>query len=126
MQVAENCDVDSHTAYLSRETVRWLKTWLQHAGIVEGAVFQRLIGRTHIGGPLNSGSIAPIFKCVAQWIGLPARTVGRVSGHSLVVVRCSASSYYLSTFSSAVSQANFTSFWALTIERSTTAPSALA
>jgi hypothetical protein len=31
---------------------------------------------------LNPGSIAPIFKRVAQWIGMPARIVDRVSGHS--------------------------------------------
>ena len=69
-------------AYLSRETVRWLKVWLEHAGIGEGAVFRRLIGQHRVGGPLNPGSIAPIFKRVATWIGMPERTVGQVSGHS--------------------------------------------
>jgi hypothetical protein len=48
-------------AYLSRTTVRWLKVWLEHAGVEEGAVFRRLIGRTQIGGHLNSGSVALIF-----------------------------------------------------------------
>jgi integrase len=80
--VAGNCDVDSRVAYLSRETVRWLKIWLEHAGINEGAVFRRLIGRDQIGGPLNPGSVALIFKRVAQWIGMPARYVASVSGHS--------------------------------------------
>jgi hypothetical protein len=47
-----------------------------------GAVFRRLIGRAQIGGPLNSGSVALIFKRVAQWIGMPARYVASVSGHS--------------------------------------------
>src|ERR1700730_11613569 len=69
-------------AYLSRETVRWVKVWLEHAEISEGAIFRRLIGRDQIGGPLNPGSVAPIFKRVAQWIGMPARLVARVSGHS--------------------------------------------
>ena len=69
-------------AYLSRETVRRLKAWLERAGIEEGAVFRRLIGQRQIGGPLNPGSIAPIFKRVAQWIGMPERFVNRVSGHS--------------------------------------------
>jgi integrase len=69
-------------AYLSRETVRWLKVWLEHAGINEGAVFRRLVGKDQIGGPLNPGSIAPIFKRVAQWIGMPARVVHQISGHS--------------------------------------------
>jgi integrase len=69
-------------AYLSRETVKWLKVWLDHSGITEGAVFRRLIGQTQVGGALNPGSVAPIFKRVAQWVGLPARVVAQVSGHS--------------------------------------------
>src|SRR5580692_6166807 len=48
------------SAYLSRETVRWLKIWLEHAGITEGTLFRRLIGQNQIGGALNPGSIAPI------------------------------------------------------------------
>jgi integrase len=52
-------------AYLSRETVRWLKVWLDNAKISEGQLFRRLVGRVQIGGPLNPGSIAPIFKWVA-------------------------------------------------------------
>src|SRR5277367_6519605 len=69
-------------AYLSRATVRWLKVWLEHAEIAEGEIFRRLIGSDQIGGPLNPGSIAPIFKRVARWIGMPARSVAHVSGHS--------------------------------------------
>jgi hypothetical protein len=41
-----------------------------------------LIGRDLIGDALHPGSIAPIFKRVAQWIGMPARFVDQVSGHS--------------------------------------------
>src|ERR1700685_3652986 len=63
----------ARAAYLSRETVRWLKVWLEHAGISDGTVFRRLIGQHQIGGPLNPGSIAPIFKRVAQWIGMAER-----------------------------------------------------
>jgi integrase len=73
---------EGRAAYLSRETVKWLKLWLKDAEISEGAVFRRLIGRTQVGGPLNPGSIAPIFKRVAQWIGMPERTVHKISGHS--------------------------------------------
>jgi integrase len=69
-------------AYLSRVTCRWLKIWLAHAKIEQGAVFRRLIGRKEIGGSLSPGSIGPIFKRVAQWIGLPERFVVHVSGHS--------------------------------------------
>ncbi|MDP9087744.1 MAG: tyrosine-type recombinase/integrase [Pseudomonadota bacterium] len=73
---------EGRAAYLSRETVRWLKVWLEHAEITEGAAFRRLIGETGIGSALNPGSIAPIFKRVARWIGMPARYVALVSGHS--------------------------------------------
>jgi len=39
-------------AYLSRETVKWLKIWLEHAKINQGAVFRRLVGRDETGqGP---------------------------------------------------------------------------
>src|SRR5271156_1098688 len=69
-------------AYLSRETVKWLMIWLDHAKISEGPIFRRLIGRDEIGDALDPGSIGPIFKRVAQWIGMPARFVAEVSGHS--------------------------------------------
>jgi hypothetical protein len=62
--------------------VKWLKVWLKHSKIMDGAVFRRLIGRDQVGGPLNPGSIAPIFKRVAQWIGMPERSVRKISGHS--------------------------------------------
>jgi hypothetical protein len=65
--------------------VKWLKVWLEHSGIEEGTVFRRLIGKGRIGGSLNSGSIAPIFKRVSRWIGMPERFVDRVSGHSIRV-----------------------------------------
>jgi hypothetical protein len=55
---------------------------LEHAKIEEGAIFRRLVGCGQIGGPLNPGSIAPIFKRVAQWIGMPERFVAEISGHS--------------------------------------------
>jgi integrase len=73
---------EGRVAYLSRETVRWLKIWLENAKIEEGALFRRLIGRGQVGSALNPGSIAPIFKRVAQWIGMPERFVAEVSGHS--------------------------------------------
>jgi integrase len=72
-------------AYLSRETVRWQKIWLEHSKVGEGPIFRRLIGRDQIGEALHSGSIAPIFKRVAQWIGMPARFMAEVSGHSTQV-----------------------------------------
>ncbi|MDB6044360.1 MAG: hypothetical protein JWM63_2911, partial [Gammaproteobacteria bacterium] len=48
----------------------------------EGTIFRRLIGRDEISDALHPDSIAPIFKRVAQWIGMPARFVAEVSGRS--------------------------------------------
>jgi hypothetical protein len=48
-------------AYLSREAVKCLKIWLEHARVAEGPIFRRLIGRDQIGDVLYPGSIAPIF-----------------------------------------------------------------
>jgi hypothetical protein len=62
--------------------VKWLKIRLEHAKISERPIFRRLIGRDQIGEALHPGSIAPIFKRVAEWIGMPARFVAEVSGHS--------------------------------------------
>jgi integrase len=70
------------SAYPSRETVRWLNIWLEHAGINKERYSGGSIGQNQIGGPLNPGSIAPIFKRVAQWIGMPERHLKHVSGHS--------------------------------------------
>src|SRR6202451_73363 len=36
-------------AYLSRETVKWLRLWLEHSGITEGILFRRLSGRGQLG-----------------------------------------------------------------------------
>jgi hypothetical protein len=66
----------------SRETEKWLKIWLDDAKISEGPIFRRLIGRDQIGDARHPGSIAPIFNRVAQWIGMPARSIAEVSGHS--------------------------------------------
>jgi len=77
-----DADGQGRVAYLSRETVRWLKVWVERSGTTEGPVFRRLIGKAQIGGALNPGSIAPIFKRVAQWLGMPERFVARISGHS--------------------------------------------
>jgi hypothetical protein len=41
-----------------------------------------LIGQDQIGDALHPGSIAPIFKRIAQWIGIPRRFVAQMSGHS--------------------------------------------
>jgi len=86
---------EGNTAYLSRTTVRYLKEWLKAAGITEGAVFRRVIGRGtattdfegkgRIGGRLSVDAVAQAFKRVAAWIKMPGEEVAQVSGHSIRV-----------------------------------------
>ena len=73
------------TAYLSRETVRHLQVWSESARITEGALFRRLIGRHRIGERLHADIIADIYKRIARYIGMPAKRVAQVSGHSIRV-----------------------------------------
>jgi integrase len=68
-------------AYLSRETVRWLKIWMERADVAEGALFRRSIGQVRVGGSLNPGSIAPIFKRVVVGHRLARSSPRRTSLH---------------------------------------------
>jgi integrase len=86
---------EGHLAYLSRQTVRYLKAWLEKAGIKEGPVFRRIIGRGtvtydrqgkgKIGGRLGPEAVARAFKAIAKFLKMPADEVEQVSGHSVRV-----------------------------------------
>jgi site-specific recombinase XerD len=86
---------EGHIAYLSRQTVRHLLAWLKRAGIKDGPVFRRIIGRGtvtydrkgkgRIGGRLSPEAVARAFKAVAKYLKMPAEVVENVSGHSVRV-----------------------------------------
>ena len=69
--------------YLSRDSVRWLRIWLENAKIPEGAVFRRLVGQKRVGERLHPDIVSDIYKRVARWVGLPAKQVAQISGHSI-------------------------------------------
>jgi site-specific recombinase XerD len=71
------------TAYLSRNTVHWLSTWLENSKIEDGAIFRRLIGRNRVGERLHADIISDVYKRVAAYIQMPAKQVAQVSGHSI-------------------------------------------
>jgi integrase len=71
------------TSYLSPETIKWLRVWLESAGITDGAIFRRLIGQGGVGERLHADIVADIYKRVARWIQMPAKQVAQVSGHSI-------------------------------------------
>ena len=72
-------------AYLSPDTLLYLKAWLRAFGIKRGAVFRRLIGRDRIGDRLQVDSIAQTVKRVAKFVGMTADEAQDVSGHSIRV-----------------------------------------
>ncbi len=72
-------------AYLSPDTIAYLKAWLRTSGIKEGAVFRRLIGRGRMGDRLQVDAIAQTFKRVAKFVGMTAIEAKDVSGHSIRV-----------------------------------------
>jgi site-specific recombinase XerD len=86
---------EGHVAYLSRQTVRYIKEWLKAAHIKEGAVFRRIIGRGtvtydrkgrgRIGGRLSPEAVALAFKAVARYLKLPPEDIQSISGHSVRV-----------------------------------------
>jgi hypothetical protein len=51
----------------------------------EGAIFRRLIGQNRVGDRLHADIVADIYKRVARWIGMAAKQVNQVSGHSVRV-----------------------------------------
>lgn len=86
---------EGHVAYLSRQTVGLLKAWLKAAGIKDGPVFRRIIGRGtvtydekgkgRIGFRLSPEAVARAFKAVARFLNLPAEDIEGISGHSVRV-----------------------------------------
>ncbi|MDP9083506.1 MAG: tyrosine-type recombinase/integrase [Pseudomonadota bacterium] len=76
---------EGSVAYLSPDTVLYLKAWLRTSGIKRGAVFRRLIGRGRIGERLQVDAIAQTFKRVAKFVGMAPIEAKDVSGHSIRV-----------------------------------------
>jgi len=76
---------EGSVAYLSPDTVLYLKAWLRASRIAKGAVFRRLIGRGRIGDRLQVDSIAQTFKRVAKFVGMTVEEATDVSGHSIRV-----------------------------------------
>ncbi len=76
---------EGSVAYLSPDTVVYLKAWLRASRITKGAVFRRLIGRGRIGERLQVDAIAQTFKRVAEFVGMTEDEAKDVSGHSIRV-----------------------------------------
>ena len=70
------------TRYLAPDTMRLLRGWLEAAGIREGRLFRAVPKGSRVGGPLDAGTVARVFKELARGAGLSQEEVARISAHS--------------------------------------------
>lgn len=68
--------------YLAADTMREVAAWLAASGITEGSLFRSVGKSGAIGGSLDAGDVARIFKRLALAAGLTTEEAARVSGHS--------------------------------------------
>src|ERR1700733_9312232 len=57
-------------SFLSRETVKWVKIWIERAKITEGPIFRRLIGRGEIVGRSTRSSGCTGLGTILQNAGI--------------------------------------------------------
>jgi integrase len=73
------------TVAVPADAVRHLLKWIEAAGIKDGPLFRAVRHNGGIGGALDPGAVARIFKTMAAEAKLPADKTGqalRISGHS--------------------------------------------
>jgi integrase len=68
--------------YMAGDTMRVLQAWLEVSRVRDGAVFRAVGKGSAIGGPLDPGDIARLFKQMAKAAGIDPNTVAGISGHS--------------------------------------------
>ena len=68
--------------YLAPDTLRLLRHWMDVAGIVDGKIFRRVIGKHTVGKPLTPASVVAVFQRVGKWLGLPREAWLGFTGHS--------------------------------------------
>ena len=70
------------TRFLAADTMREVAAWLAASGITDGPLFRSVGKAGTIGGQLDAGDVARIFKKVATASGVTPEEVVCVSGHS--------------------------------------------
>ena len=68
--------------YLAPDTMRHVAAWLADAGHADGALFRSVGKAGAVGGPLDPGDVARIFKVMAEAAGMVHELVATISGHS--------------------------------------------
>ncbi len=68
--------------YLAPDTMQFLLQWVEAAGIADGRLFRGVLKSGRVGGVLDAGTVARVFKELARAAGLPKEEVARISAHS--------------------------------------------
>jgi len=68
--------------FLAPDTMKTLLGWIEAAGITEGALFRSVRKGGRVGGALDAGDVARLFKAMVRTAGLTPEQVARISGHS--------------------------------------------
>lgn len=68
--------------YLAPDTMRLVLRWVDAAGVKDGTLFRTVLKGGRLGGPLDAGTVARVFKELARAAGVPEATVARISAHS--------------------------------------------
>ncbi len=68
--------------YLAPDTSRLIMVWLDKAQIFDGTLFRAVLRWGRVGGALDAGEVARVFKGMAAAAGVPADQVARISAHS--------------------------------------------
>ena len=68
--------------YLAPDTMRHVADWLAASGHADGALFRAVGKAGRVGGPLDPGDVARLFKAMAAAAGIASELVASISGHS--------------------------------------------
>ncbi|MGI4802959.1 MAG: tyrosine-type recombinase/integrase [Janthinobacterium lividum] len=68
--------------YVAPDTMRHVAAWLAVAEHTDGALFRTVGKAGTIGGPLDPGDVARVFKAMAKAAGIARELVAAISGHS--------------------------------------------
>ncbi len=68
--------------YLAPDTMREVRAWLAVAGHGNGFLFRTVSKAGAIGGRMDPGDVARVFKAMALAAGIAPQTVASISGHS--------------------------------------------
>ena len=68
--------------WISADTVKLVRAWLDRAGIAEGMLFRSVSKGGRVGERLNPGQVPRIFKAMARKADLPETMAEGLSGHS--------------------------------------------